>query len=354
MVLHENMAMALPLHDEYDKFNQAMEHNPAFRRWVCEQAVMQKGIAEAGREMLLMDFDVDEQIRDFIARQDAANTRKSYQTALRQLKEFCARRRCDIPNFSPADGDRFTAELKERCAYNTVKTKTTALSAFFNYLSANHPGLFQTNPFARKKLGRKTLKYVRHYSVNDPNFQNAEADVAALISEFRRINRPELALIISLIRKYGFRVSSFYGMNITGRGGYTFFSKTRGFSGRFTKEEMEEIRGLKKSGRDITEIKGALISNKVKRYTHKLYKEKKVSCEFSVHDLRRLFIYEKLADCSGDDVAKVAALVGHESPGTTLAYVTEMFNGNMNWTEAQDGPRIGREPEIGGLFAGLE
>jgi hypothetical protein len=68
-------------------------------------------------------------------------------------------------------------------------------------------------------------------------------------------------------------------------------------------------------------MKRVNISNLIKKYTNRLYKEGMISCSFSVHDFRRYCIKKGLKECkNGEDILLLSRRF-HKQINTTIGYL---------------------------------
>jgi hypothetical protein len=122
--------------------------------------------------------------------------------------------------------------------------------------------------------------------------------------------------VINILQKYGFRVGIFENMELGENGAMVSTSKGKTVKQKFTKGETAEILG---SG--IIGTKPTVISNVFKRYTKILHENRKISCPFSVHDLRRYFIDEKAKKMNTKEFLEFSLKI-HKSPMTTFGYLS--------------------------------
>jgi hypothetical protein len=88
---------------------------------------------------------------------------------------------------------------------------------------------FNNNPWHKPALP-KSIQVRRKDAINFSDTQE--------LKKILRIKRPELAFIVSLLEKYGWRVGIFEKMEVDSAGNWTSFLKTSRFKGKLTKQEM--------------------------------------------------------------------------------------------------------------------
>jgi hypothetical protein len=116
-------------------------------------------------------------------------------------------------------------------------------------------------------------------------------DIKELEKKLKEINRYDVLIVVQIIKKYGFRIGIFQGMEIDDNGNWKSVSKGVRYKGKFTKKEGKSIKDL-----GILTKKPYIFQNKINKITHRLFNKNIVSCPFSVHDIRRYCINKRLQD----------------------------------------------------------
>jgi hypothetical protein len=207
-----------------------------------------------------------------------------------------------------SDVDRYQCFLTDsRFSNKTIRTRILGVSSFYTFLPYRYPKVLKVNPFTHRNLPRDTCKNPKDY-INDN-------DVKALRKEFRRIGRNDMVCVLDLLSKYGFRVGSFETLHIDKSGLFFFTSKGNDYKGKFTKKEHETI--IRFNVQDLTV---STIKTTIKKYVHKLYLNGAVSCDFSVHDIRRYVINKNADSCKDFREFLDFSRRFHKNVNTTIGY----------------------------------
>jgi hypothetical protein len=160
------------------------------------------------------------------------------------------------------------------------------------------------------RLDLPTIKLVRRIDIITVN------DIEVLRKELKRIKRKDILCAVDLMEKYGERVGVFENMEIDDKGNWNSVSKESMRTGKFT---MNELKKINETG--LLKLRKCTIQNTILKYTKKLYKEEKISCAFSCHDIRHYRITEDMKNTkNGEEMIKVSRRY-HKNINTTLGYV---------------------------------
>jgi hypothetical protein len=153
------------------------------------------------------------------------------------------------------------------------------VSSFYTYLQYRYPRILFVNPFKGRKLPRIV-------GTRKKDFPTIE-DIKRLRKEFVSLKMKDLVCVVDILSKYGYRIGIFENMKIYKDGRFVSTSKGRQEKDKFTMKEVKQITesGVLKKGK-------GLLQRTFLRYTTKLYKAGEISCDFSVHDLRRFVFHE--------------------------------------------------------------
>jgi integrase len=251
--------------------------------------------------------DIMEELDSFLERRYSKVTSKSYKIWIQHFFDWCTGLGIDCLSISPKEVDSYMVYLMNKYeSTNTVRSMVLGVSSFYTFMSYRHPEVFKVNPFHNVRLPK--IKLTRRIDVVK------EEDIDVVIKELSRIGRNEIGLCVKLMAKYGFRVGAFEGMTINDKGVYTSVSKCNTIMGKFTSKEIKEIKEM-----GICGLGTGVITKTVTRVTNKLFKEGKISCPFSCHDLRHYCITKGIQDM---DCGKLVTFSRqfHKNINTTMGY----------------------------------
>jgi site-specific recombinase XerD len=251
-----------------------------------------------------------DELEKFLAIRNSSATKTGYKYSVQQFVQWCHNNDVNLLGVRVSDVDRYQSFLIDSGFSNkTIRTRILGVSSFYTFLLHRYPKVLKVNPFTHRNLPRDICKNPKDYIT--------DTDVKALRKEFSRIGRQDMVCVIDLLSKYGFRVGCFSTLHIDKNGRYSFLSKGSEYSGQFTKTEHQRI--IKYGVQDLTV---STIRNIIKKYVKKLYKSGGVSCNFSVHDIRR-YVINKHADKCGDfrKFLNFSRSI-HKNINTTIGYVS--------------------------------
>jgi hypothetical protein len=183
-----------------------------------------------------------------------------------------------------------------------------SVSSFYTFLCFIFPDAIKKNNFY--KLDLPTLIPVRKRDFV------TDKDLEVLRKEFKRIKRADIICVIDILKKYGFRVGIFENMKIDLNGNWNSVSKEKVMSGKFTESEVKKIN---ESG--LLLLSKSTIQNIILKYTKKLYESGKISCHFSVHDIRHWYITKVANNTkSVTEFARFSKTI-HKDYRTTMSYI---------------------------------
>jgi integrase len=182
-----------------------------------------------------------------------------------------------------------------------------AVCSFYNELQLRYAGIIPINVFHKLRLPKIRLER-RQDKVKD-------SDIKALKEKFKSIGRNDIICAIDIFCRYGYRLGIFEQMKLAKDGSFTAVSKGHDISGKFTKKETERIFETK-----LLELKKSTIQNIITKYTKRLFKQGKITCPFSAHDIRHFHITKeinKLPD--GKKLIEISRRF-HKNLNTTMRY----------------------------------
>jgi hypothetical protein len=286
--------------------------NPEIKTKVSNHLAKKIILDELEYSYNVSNIDFFGELENFLAvkNKNSTATKNGYKDSVQRFVKWC--RNQDIPPLEVTvhDVDRYQGFLVDSgFANKSVRTFILGVSSFYTFLLYRYPRVFKVNPFTHRDLPRDICKNHKDYPTKE--------DIRSLKKEFTRIGRNDMVCVVDLLSKYGFRVGSFSTLHIDKNGRYSFLSKGREYPGQFTKTEHRNI--IKYGVQDLTV---STIKTNIKKYVQKLYKIGGVSCDFSVHDIRRHFIDEKANKCGNVREFIDFSRTIHKNINTTLGYVS--------------------------------
>jgi hypothetical protein len=284
--------------------------NPTVKNMVSNKLVEKKILDEMELKFDVSGVDFFGELENFLSVKTSTATKNGYKYSVQQFVNWCQNQNIPPLEVRVQDVDRYQGFLTDSGFSNkTIRTRILGVSSFYTCLLYRYPKILKVNPFTHRNLPRDVCKNPKDYIT--------DKDVKALRKEFSRIGRNDMVCVVDLLSKYGFRVGSFENLHVDKNGRYSFRSKGRDCTGQFTKTEHQRI--LKYGVQDLTV---STIRNIIKKYVTKLYKTGGVSCNFSVHDIRR-YVINKHADKCGDfrEFLEFSRSI-HKNINTTIGYVS--------------------------------
>jgi hypothetical protein len=259
-------------------------------------------------KFLVGNINFYEELETFLATRNSPATRTGYKHSILEFVKWCNNQNVNPLEVTVHDVDRYQCSLSDSQFSNkTIRTRMLGTSSFYTFLTIRYPRVFKVSPFTRRNLPKDRCMKPTDY-IN-------ESDIKALRKEFKRIGRNDMITILDLLAKYGFRVGSFSTLVIDKNGGFSFTSKGSDYKGKFTKKECQQIARFK-----VLELTTSTIQNIIKKYVNKLYLHGGVSCEFSVHDIRRYYINKHADNCKDFREFLEFSRSIHKNVNTTIGY----------------------------------
>jgi site-specific recombinase XerD len=253
-------------------------------------------------------INFSEELDLFLSTRKSAATKNNYKNAAGRFVKWCANNGVKPLEVRVQDIDRYQGFLTGTgFADKSVRTFILGASSFYTFMFYRHPKVFKVNPFTHRNLPPDRTKKPMDYITI--------ADIRALKKEFARIGRLDMACVVDLLTKYGWRIGAFETMRVGPNGRYTFHSKGSEKHGQFTKAEHRKIIELR-----VLDIRTCTMKNIVKKYTNKLFKNHEITAAFSPHDIRRYYI-NKYADDTGFRKFLDFSRGIHKNIATTVSYL---------------------------------
>jgi hypothetical protein len=301
-----------------DKIVNKTKSKVGFIRNNLSNEVIQEKVSNKLSEKIILDdlefqynlsgINFYEELEKFLSIQRSTHTKTGYKISIMGFIDYCEKNRIKLLEVGVRDVDGYQSFLMSKYSNKSIRTKMLGISSFYTFLLYRYPKVFKINPFQKRKLPIDVCKNKKDFVTDN--------DVLELKRELTRIKRYDLVTIVELLKKYGFRVGIFCNMEIDKNGRWFSDSKGKGYDGKFTKKELDKLIKY-----DVLSLTRTTIINTIKKYIHKLYLRNVVSCDFSVHDLRRYYIKKKVKSCkNGEEILKFSRTI-HKNINTTMNYI---------------------------------
>ena len=254
---------------------------------------------------------LEERIGTFIDTQRSELTKKRYRAYIKAFQKYCIEKGIDFVQAGVDKANEYLIYLNKKYASRTVRLHIATLSSFWGYFQKCEPDLIKVNAFLRMKIPAIRDKF-------DKDFPT-EKDVKALCRRLKQINRPDIICIVELLYKYGWRIGIFKEMKIEADGRWKSESKGKEMKGKFIKREYESIISNK-----VLKLNMNIVSSQITRMTKRLFRDGKISCSFSAHDLRRA---RMLIEAEEIDIKPLMEFSKkyHKDVSTTINYFKAKF-----------------------------
>jgi hypothetical protein len=285
-----------------------LEYDPVIQNLVSNKLAEKVVLDDVEFKYLVDGIDFYDELENFLAIRNSPATRTGYKHSIKEFVLWCRNQDIKPLEVKVSDVDRYQCLLIDSQYSNkTIRTRILGVSSFYTFLLYRYPKVMKVNPFNHRNLPRDTCKNPKDYIT--------DKDVKALRKEFQRIGRKDMVCVLDLISKYGFRVGSFDTLHINKSGLYSLTSKGSDYIGKFTKKEHEQIIRF-----NVLDLTTSTVRNIIKKYVHKLYLADKVSCDFSVHDIRRYYINKNVDGCQNARELLAFSRSIHKNINTTIGY----------------------------------
>jgi hypothetical protein len=282
--------------------------NPRLQEIVTNRIVEKKIISDFEHDYNVSKIDVYYELGKFLEVQYSSKTRYTYEYQIKKFLNYCGEKEIPVLKITPQDVDSYMNYLNNGLSPRSVRNNIMSVNSFFKFMIYRYPDCFKLNPFRDRKLPKIVDTRKKDFCTID--------DVRKLKQELIRIDRKDIVCVIDLICKYGFRVGIFREIKIDNDGNWISESKGRDYKGKFLRSELKRINDTK-----MLSLTTSTISNKIQKYTKKLFNEGIISCSFSIHDLRRLYIRINLNECkNGTEILNFSRKI-HKNLSTTIGYL---------------------------------
>jgi hypothetical protein len=275
---------------------------------LTNKIVERKIVSEYELKYNVSKIKLEYELEEFIKVQFSEKTKVLYKFQIGKFIEYCKNNKIETLKITPKEVDGYMNFLNSMYSPRTVRNSIMCVNSFFKFMIYRYPDCFKLNSFRDRKLPKIS-------DTRRKDFCTIQ-DVKELKNEFKRIGRNDIICIIDLVCKYGFRVGIFSKMKIDREGNWISESKGRDYKGKFLKSECKKIRE-----NNVLKLSTSTVINIIRKYTQKLFDKGLVTCPFSVHDLRRLYIRINLNECkNGTEILNFSRKI-HKNLNTTIGYL---------------------------------
>jgi site-specific recombinase XerD len=289
---------------------QELPYNIAVQETVVKSVVSKKIVETAEYNFDISCINSMRELQDFLHLTSLSETTKNnYTKWLNTFIAWCNSKDIDCRKITRMQAENYLYFLVNVKNYspNSARSMILSVSSFYTFLSYRFPDIIK-NVFY--KLHLPTIIPVRKRDFVTDN------DLIELRKEFKRLGRNDIVCFLDLIKKYGFRVGIFENMKIDLNGHWISVSKEKVMNGKFTESEVKKINKT-----DLLKVRKSTLENIIVKYTKKLFGNGKISCSFSVHDIRHWYITKMANETKSiTEFAKFSKTL-HKDIRTTMSYI---------------------------------
>ena len=259
-------------------------------------------------EDLRSRINLEEEIEGFLSSQLSEFTEKSYKSNITKFLKYCNENGLNPLKISVKNTRDYLRYLRDmNYSSRSIRTMYNSISSFYGKLHKNYFEVIKINPFLDNKLPKIMDKFEKDFIT--------ENDYKVLCEEITQKNKPEYLCCIKFLWKTGYRVGVFRKMKIYDSLKYKSESKGKEEKGILSKTEYKDFIKY-----NVQSINSAVFSSFIKKTTNKLKKDNKISCSFSVHDIRRAVIKREILKCKTIDQLIKTSRRFHKDLGTSIGY----------------------------------
>jgi len=265
------------------------------------------------RDIEYSKIDLNKEIKDFLSQYESISTRQVYFNGINNYLKFCNDDSKEYLKTNSKKVQSYIKYLSDIVSSATVHIYIKGNSSFFQYLHREYYDTIRVNPFSKQKVPKLTGKYEKDFLKS--------GDFKTFCEYLKEIKRFDYLTLVKFLYKTGHRVGIINKMKIRNDGKWTSISKGKSYKGKLTKTEYINFKKY-----DILNKNTKSASSIIKKYTTRLFNSGKISCTFSVHDLRRDCILRALKKEKGAESLIKVSKKFHGNINTTMGYVNEYFD----------------------------
>jgi integrase len=297
------------------KTEQEEPNNSELQNQLLQGVVYKDRVEKVHHAYKISTIDISKEIEDFFNRSDkTAVTKRLYKYWLQLFISWCNSKSINPLDITRMEAENYlyyitTIEYKpgKRYSSSSIHSMIMAVCSFFNELQLRYAGIIPINVFHKLRLPKIRLER-RQDKIK-------ENDIRVLKEKFKSIGRNDIVCAIDIFYRYGYRLGIFEQMKLDKDGNWTAVSKGHDMKGKFTKRETERIFQTK-----LLELHKTTIQNIITKYTKRLYKQGKISCPFSCHDIRHFHITKEINKIPDGKKLIELSRRFHKNLNTTMRY----------------------------------
>jgi len=273
------------------------------------------------KEVIKTNFDVWEQLENFLSQQKAT-TARIYKSILTTFLNNSVH----IVDIDTIYADNYIQSLaKAGVAPATIRIRVAAISSFYSKLI--RWGFLSSNPFSQAKLPEMN----RAKELEIPNIKDVDTLIEYYIKRYntkgdgymaerKREAARKMLIAITVMTEMGLRVGAIAGMKVK-NGRYETTSKGKVIRGDYNIN-------LNKYGIDFTkefpfeDIKGNMVMFNIAKVSKKLLDSGKISCHIHPHSFRHYYAVKLYKETR--DIYAVSRMLNHSNVGVTQRYLASL------------------------------
>jgi len=254
--------------------------NPTLQNQIVKGAVFKMSVDQSILDTKKSLIDIASEIDMFVIVKNRRSfkTKTTYKHILHKFLDYLNDKSLDFLYLTIGDVDTWLNYQNSIHSPRTVRNNLATLSSFYQHLMTRNPDTFSVNPFYKRDLPR-----IRNKHKHD---QLTNSDLETILGYFREIDRHDMALVITLLDKYGWRSGIFEDMTInTTTKTFSSVTKNHDIHGKLTQDEIAVI------------FKHNLLGSKQNKWADMMIRHMKIlhsrgllSNKPSLHDIRRKYI----------------------------------------------------------------
>jgi hypothetical protein len=298
----------------YNQMSGYLENDRIKKAIVAGEERLRKDVHE---EDLRLMINFEEEFEDFLSSQISEYTEKSYRVNITKFLKYCEENNLDPLKITVKNTREYLLYLREKYVSRSIRTIYNSVSSFYGKLHRDHFDVIKINPFLKNKLPKIIDKFEKDYIT--------DRDYNVFFEELKQRGKPEYLCCIKFLWRTGKRVGIFRKMKIHENLTWNSESKGKEEKGILTKTEYNDFIKYK-----VQSIDSAIFSSFVKKITNKLKKENKISCNFSVHDIRRAVMKRMILNCKTIQELIMVSREFHKDIRTTIAYFESFYDKKLS------------------------
>jgi len=265
------------------------------------------------RDIEYSKIDLNKEVKDFLNQNDSISTRQVYFNGINNYLKFCNNDSKEYLKTNSKKVQSYIQYLSAIVSPATVHIYIKGNSSFFQYLHREYYDTIRVNPFSKQRVPKLIGKYKKDFLKS--------GDFKTFCEYLKEINRLDYLTLVKFLYKTGHRIGIINKMKIQKDGKWTSISKGKPYKGKLTKTENTNFTKY-----NIIKKNTKSASSMIIKYTTRLFNNGKISCNFSLHDLRRDCILRTMKKGKSAEQFIKDSKKFHGSINTTMSYINEYFD----------------------------